>query len=127
MGKRLAEIKKEEISLKQKIYTIKNVNRYTVEIHCDSHRFSHLQMESTVEYVLYQLPHESTKVRYLLATIKCTDTDLRARIANINCSNNQNGKQHDLELTGAFILLACPVALRLARGDPVVENKTVLV
>ena len=95
LDKWVDKIKKEEISLKQKIYTGKQQSRYTLEMHCDSHRFSHLRMKSAAEHVMYQLPNKLTKVRYLLDTIKCTDPDLRARIANINCDTDPNGKQHN--------------------------------
>ena len=70
-------------------------------------------MKSAAEHLLYQLPHESTKIGYLLDTIKCSDADLRVRIAYINCDNSPNGKQHDFELAIVFILPACPVALLL--------------
>ena len=107
----------------QKIYTGKNVSRYTLEMHCNSHRFSHLCLKNAVAHVLYRLPHESAKIMHLLDTIKCSDADLRARISNINCNTDPNGKQHVFELAVVFILLACPVALCLAREDPIVKNK----
>ena len=37
LDKRVAEIKKEEISLKQEIYNGKQQSRYTLEMNCDSH------------------------------------------------------------------------------------------
>ena len=42
--------------------------------------------------------------------MKCTDADLRVRIANINCDMNLNGKQHDFELAIVFLLHAYTVA-----------------
>ena len=81
----LTELTKEENSLKQKVYTGKVQSRYTLEQHCDSHRSSHLRMKSASQHVSFQLPNESTRVRYLLDTIKCTGSLLMARIANIHC------------------------------------------
>ena len=47
-----------------------------------------------------------------------------ARIANIHCDQDSTGKLHDFEKAVAFLLPACPVALRLARGGEIVDNKT---
>ena len=47
-----------------------------------------------------------------------------ARTANIQCDQESNRKQHNYEKAVAFILPACPVALRIARGVPITENKT---
>ena len=96
----------------------------TLEMYCDSHWFSHLCMKSAAEHIQYQLPNESTKVQYLLDTIKCNDPDLRAQMANINFDDDPNGKQHNFELTVAYIMPTCPVALCIARRDPIVDNKT---
>ena len=45
-------------------------------------------------------------------------------MAKINCNDDPNGKQHNFELTVAYIMPTYPVALRIARGDPIVDNKT---
>ena len=48
-----------------------------------------------------------------------------ARIANIHCDQDLKEKLHDFEQAVAFLLPACPVALRLARGgDSIYDNKT---
>ena len=81
-------------------------------------------MKSALEHVSYQLPNQSTRVRFLLDTIKCTDSLLMARIANIQCDQDPKEKLYDFEKAIAFLLLACPVALRIARrGDSIVDNK----
>ena len=47
------------------------------------------------------------------------------RIANIHYDQDPKGKLHNFEQAVAFLLLACPVALCLARGgDSIVDNKT---
>ena len=74
-------------------------------------------MKSASEHVSYQLPNQSTKVRYLLDTIKYTDSLLMARIANIHCGQDPKGKLHDFEKAVAFLFPVYPVALRSARGD----------
>ena len=72
----------------------------------------------------YQLSNQSTRVRYLLDTIKCINSLLMARIANIQCDQNSMGKLHDFEKAVAFLLPACPLAKRLATAGEIVENKT---
>ena len=47
-----------------------------------------------------------------------------ARIANIHCDQDPDGKLHDFEKAVAFLLLACPVVLRIAKGRELVDNKT---
>ena len=93
-------------------------------MHCDSHRSSYLRMKNALQHVSFQLPNHSTRVRHLLDTIKCTDLLLMARIANIHCDQDPEGKLHDFEQAVAFLLPACPVALRLAKGGEIVDNKT---
>ena len=121
----LTELTKEENSLKVRVYTGKVQSRYTLEMHCDGHRSSHLRMKSASEHVSFQLPNQLTRVRHLLDTIKCTDLLLMARIANIHYDQDPKGKLHDFEQAAAFLLSACPVTLCLVRGgDNIVENKT---
>ena len=97
-------------------------------MHCDNHRHSHLRMKSALEHVSFQLPSQSTRVCTLLDTIKCTDSLLMARIANIQCDQDPKGKLHDFEKAVAFLLLACLVALCVAKGGAkggeIVDNKT---
>ena len=81
-------------------------------------------MKSALEHVSYQLPNQSTRVRYLLDTIKCTDSLLMARIANIQCDQDSKGKLYNFEKAVAFLLPACPLARRLATAGEIVENKT---
>ena len=120
----ITELAKEEVLLKQRIYTGKPQSRHTLEMHCDCHRQSNLRMISASEHVSYQLPNQSTRVRYLLDTIKCTDSLLMARIANIQCDQDALGKLHDFEKAVAFLLPACPLARRLATAGEIVEHKT---
>ena len=81
-------------------------------------------MKSVSEHVSFQLPNKSTRVRAVLDTIKSTDSLLMARIANIQCDQDPGGKLHDFEQCVAFLLPACPMALRAARGEDTVANKT---
>ena len=92
MDKWLAALAKEENLMKQKIYTGKAQRRYTLEMHCDGHRHSHLRMKSATEHVKFQLPNQSTMVCYLLDTIKCMDQPLMARIPDIQCEKDSDRK-----------------------------------
>ena len=48
-----------------------------------------------------------------------------ARIANnIQCDQESDKKLHNYKLAVVFLLPAYPVALCLARGEPIVDNKT---
>ena len=124
-NKWLTELTKEENLLKQRIYTGKAQSRYSLKMHCDSHRHSNLRMKSASEHVSYQLPNQLTRVCHLLDTIKCTNLLLMARIANIQCDQDPKGKLHNFEKAVAFLLPACPVALRqAARGREIVDDKT---
>ena len=98
-------------------------SQYTLEMHCDGHRHSHFRMESVVEHVGFQLPNQSTMVRYLLDTIECKDALLMTGVANIQCDLDLNRKLHNYKLAMVFLLPACPVALCLARGEPIAEIK----
>ena len=115
---------KEEPLLKHKIYTGKFQSGYTLEIHSDGHRHSHHQMKSALEHVDFQLLNQSTMSRYLIDTIKCTVLLIMASIANIQCAQDPKEKCHNNELVVAFFLLAYPVAVCLARRDPIVDNTT---
>ena len=119
----LTELNKEKSSLDLRVYTGKYQSRYTLEQHCDSHRSSYLRMKNAAQHVNFQLPNQSTRVRALLDTIKSTDSLLMARIANIHCDQDAKGKLHDFEQCVAFLLPACPMALRAARGEETVVNK----
>ena len=46
-----------------------------------------------------------------------------ARIANIQCDQDLKGKLHDFVKAVVILLLACPVALHIARGGEIVDNK----
>ena len=120
----LSVLTKEENLLKQRIYTGKVQSQYSLEMHYDNHRHGHLQIKSASEHVSSQLPNQSTRVCSLLDTFKCTNSLLMARIANIQCDQDPKGKLHDFEKAVAFLLPACPVALRIAKGGEIVNNKT---
>ena len=81
-------------------------------------------MKSAAEHVEYQLPNGPTRVRYLLEIIKCDNAALMARISNIQYDQDPDGKLQDFGKAVAFFLLACPMALCLARRESIVTKKT---
>ena len=95
----------------------KGQSNYSLEKFVQLHRNSYITMTECAQHFPFQLPNDSTRVRYLLDAIENDDPKLQAAIANVNDDTAVNGKRHNFDLCAAYILPQCPVAKRRTTSE----------
>eukprot|EP00957_Ditylum_brightwellii_P194779 14836452-Ditylum_brightwellii.AAC.2 len=84
---------------------------YPLEKFVGQHRGAYISMEEVAEDVSFQLPNKLTRVRFLLAAIKCSDAGLQDTITNIRSNADETSatsKRHYFELVATYLLPFCP-------------------
>jgi hypothetical protein len=105
-----AEIKiAEELLLNRKW---KGQDNFPFEKFVSQHRAAYVSMQECAEHVPHQLPHEITRVTYLLNAIESHHAPLQAAMANVRLDDGVNGKMNDFELASSYLLPHDPVAAK---------------
>ena len=69
-------------------------------------------MQECAEHVQHQLPHEITRLTYLLNAIESHHAPLQAAMANFCLDDGEQGKMNDFELASSYLLPHGPVAAK---------------
>ena len=90
--------------LSSRVWNGKN-SRYPLKIHIARHREAHNDLVRASHQITYVPPNESSRVRYLLASIQSTDPTICAAKTTIQADP---AKKDDFELASDFIMTVAP-------------------
>jgi hypothetical protein len=110
-----AEIKIQEAVLHTR--TWKGQNNFSLESFISQHRNAYVSMEACAEHVQYQLPHQLSRVGFLLDAIQSNDAGLHAAIASMRTDDGPNGKRNDFEAAATHLLPYDPVTKKRLSGS----------
>ena len=79
----------------------------------EQHRSAYITLQQCAEHVKYQLPHDSTRVTYLIDAIKCTDPGVVAAISHIHLDYKVNGMRNNFDSAVTFLLTTDPIQIKL--------------
>jgi len=102
------ELKQQESFMKSRVW--KGNSNFSLEKFIEQHRAAFISMQQCAEHVAFQLPNETTRVRYLTDAIQCQDAALQAALAGIRVDNEPTGMRNDFESAVTFLLPVDPVA-----------------
>ena len=64
------------------------------------------------EHITYQLPHDRTRVKYLIDSIKCTDPGVVAAFSHIRLDDGVNGMHNNFDAAVTFLLPMDPIQIK---------------
>ena len=73
-------------------------------------------MSACAEHIQYQLPHECSRVGFLIDAIQCADAGLQAAMASVKMDNGPNGLWNNFERVVSHLLPYDPIAKKQATG-----------
>ena len=103
-----AEIKTSDDFLKTKLW--KGNTNHSLEKFMEQHRSAYITLQQCAEHVTYQLPHDRTRVKYLMDAIKCTDPGVVAALSSIRLDDGEAGMRNNFDLAVTFLLPTDPIA-----------------
>ena len=92
----------------------KGRSNFPLEGFVAQHRNAFVSMQQCDEHVSFQLPHEHTRVGYLLEGIQSIDPGLQAAMASVKTDDGRDGMRNDFEAAAAHLLPYDPVAKKKA-------------
>ena len=119
-----AELKQQETFMKTQVW--KGNSNQSMEKFIEQHRAAYISLQRCAEHVVYQLPNEHTRVRYLLDGIQCGDPDVKAALSSIRLdTTGPNAMRNNFELAVAFLLPVDPVAKKRKANKGNVRGATI--
>ena len=70
----------------------------------EQHRSAYITLQQCAEHVTYQLPRDCNRVKYLIDSIKCTNTGVVAALSDIRLDGGVNGMRNNFDAAGTFLL-----------------------
>ena len=67
-------------------------------------------MSACAKHVQYQVPHDYSRVGFLIHVIQCSDAGLQAPVASVKTDNGPNGLRNNFERAVSHLLPYDPVA-----------------
>jgi hypothetical protein len=102
------ELKAQESFLQTRLW--KGNSNFSLEKFIEQHRSAYISMQQCAEHVNYQLPNETTRVRYLTDNIQNGDPALQAALAIIRGDEAPDGRRNNFESAATYLQPTCPVA-----------------
>ena len=102
------ELKSQESFLQTRVW--KGNSNFSLEKFIEQHRSAYISMQQCAEHVNYQLPNETTRVRYLTDNIQNGDPALQAALAIIRGDEAPDGRRNNFESAASYLQPTCPVA-----------------
>lgn len=102
------ELKSQETFLTTRVW--KGNTNFSLDKFIEQHRAAYISMEQCSLHVAFQLPNETTRVRYLMEAIQCPDAELQASLAAIRMDTaGPTAKRNHFENAASFLLPSDPV------------------
>ena len=78
----------------------------------EQHRSAYITLQQCAEHVTYQLPHDRTRVKYLIYAIKCTDPGVVAALSHIRLDDGVDGVGKKIDAGVIFLLTTDPIQMK---------------
>ena len=78
----------------------------------EQHRSAYIILQQCAEHITYQLPHDQTRVKYLITDIKCTDPGVVAALSHIRLDDGVNGMRTNFDTAVTFLLSTDPIQIK---------------
>ena len=78
----------------------------------EQHRSAYITLHKCAEHDTYQLPHDHTSVKYLIDSIKCTETGVVAELSHIRLDDGVNGMRNNFDAAVTFLLPTDPIQIK---------------
>ena len=105
-----AEIKSSDDFLKTKIW--KGNTNHSLERFMEKHSSAYITLQQCAEHVTYQIPHDRTRVKYLIDAINCNEPGVVAALSCLRLDDGVNGMRNNFDATVTFLLPTDPIQIK---------------